>query len=98
MKMLRRADSLIYKTTPDFWDCYYNLPTAIQELADKNFQLLKQDRSYPSLDFKKVQDYWRVKVGDNYRALAFEDEDGYVWFWIGPHGEYESLIRSKRRR
>ena len=96
--MLKLEGSLIYKTTPDFWARYYNLPPSIQELANKNFQLLKQDRSHPSLEFKKVQDYWSAKVSDNYRALAVEDKEGYVWFWIGDHDEYMSLIRSKRRR
>lgn len=27
-----------------------------------------------------------------YRALAAEAPDGLIWFWIGPHGEYERLL------
>lgn len=89
---------MIYKTTRKFWEYYDALPPPIRKLADKNYQLLKQDRNHPSLKFKKVQDYWAAKVGDNYRALAVEYEEGYIWFWIGDHDEYMSLIRSKRRR
>ena len=88
---------MIYKTTRKFWEYYDELPHEIQRLADKNFQLLKQDRYHPSLQFKKVQNYWSAKVGDNYRALAVEYEQGYIWFWIGDHDKYMLLIRSKRQ-
>ena len=33
-----------------------------------------------------------VRVGLNHRALAVEDEDGLIWFWIGRHSEYDRLI------
>lgn len=89
---------MIYKTTRKFWKYYEDLPPPIQKLSDKNFQLLKQDRNHPSLKFKKVQDCWSAKVGENYRALAVEYEEGYLWYWIGDHDEYMSLIRSKKRR
>lgn len=46
------------------------------------------------MHFKKVGRYWSVRVDENYRALGFEIEDGIIWFWIGPHSEYEKLIRS----
>ena len=36
-------------TTPSFWDNYENLPVEIQKLADKNFELLKQNTLHPSL-------------------------------------------------
>ena len=37
-----------------FWDLYDALPKQVQELADKNFKLLKEDPWHPSLHFKKV--------------------------------------------
>ncbi|MCY4401697.1 MAG: hypothetical protein OXD54_03900 [Candidatus Poribacteria bacterium] len=88
----------MYKANPTFWDCYDKLPPRIQKLADKNYELLKQDQSHPSLELKRVQDWWSARVGDNYRALAYETEGYWVWFWIGNHDEYMKLIRSKRRR
>jgi hypothetical protein len=33
-----------------------------------------------------------VRVGLCYRALAVETEDGYLWFWIGSHADYDRLI------
>jgi hypothetical protein len=29
----------------------------------------------------------------HYRALAIEDGDAFVWFWIGTHAEYDQLIQ-----
>jgi hypothetical protein len=32
-------------------------------------------------------------VGRSYRVVGtLEENDTIVWFWIGPHEEYESLI------
>jgi hypothetical protein len=83
---------LIHRSSPGFWACYHALPKAVRESADKSFALLKADARHPSLYFKKVGRYWSVRVGLNYRALGVEIEDGILWFWIGTHAEYDSLI------
>ena len=57
--------------SPSFWECYNNLPVNIQELADKNYQLLKQNAVHPSLHFKKIQNYFSVRVGIKHRALVY---------------------------
>jgi hypothetical protein len=80
--------------TPDFWDCYNKLPVSIRQLADRNFDLLKRDSSYPSLHFKKVGRFWSARIGIQYRALAVESGEDLVWFWIGSHAEYDRLIES----
>lgn len=80
-------------TTPDFWEHYNALPREVRLLADKNYGLLQADPAHPSLHFKRVKDdVFSVKVGRHYRALAFEQEKGYDWFWIGPHTEYDHLL------
>jgi hypothetical protein len=33
-----------------------------------------------------------VRVGLGYRALAIKGEDGFQWFWICPHADYEAMI------
>jgi hypothetical protein len=78
--------------SPQFWQCYQALPQEVRELADKNYQLLKADPDHPSLHFKKVGRYWSARVGQNYRALALEVADGFLWFWIGNHAEYNRLV------
>ena len=85
---------ITHLANPSFWACYARLPKAIQELADKNFDLLKTNPYHPSLHFKNVGKYWSVRVGKKYRAAAIESSEGLVWFWIGTHPEYEKLIRS----
>jgi hypothetical protein len=77
-----------------FWQCYHSLPEAVRELADKNFQLLREDPSHPSLEFKKIGRFRSARVGLHYRALAVEVDDGFLWFWIGSHADYDRLIAS----
>ena len=79
-------------TTKRFWKGYKNLPESVQRTADQNYELLKVDPSHPSLHFKKVGQYWAVRVGKGYRALGVEVEKGISWFWIGTHAEYDKLI------
>jgi hypothetical protein len=50
-------------TTPSFWANYDALPDSIKMLADKDFELLKQNPRHPSLHFKKVGRYWSARVG-----------------------------------
>ncbi|MCY4570580.1 MAG: hypothetical protein OXD49_20015 [Candidatus Poribacteria bacterium] len=79
----------MYKTNQAFWACYHRLPRDIQQRADKNFALLKQDPEHPSLNFKRVgRTRWSVRISRNYRALAREENGTLVWFWIGKHDEY----------
>jgi len=79
-------------TSPSFWERYDNLPSSVQELADRNYQLLKSDPRHPSLRLKKTGRYWSVRVGSKHRALAVEIEEGLLWFWIGTHAEYDKLV------
>jgi len=76
----------------EFWRCYKSLPKSVQALADKNFQLLREDFNHPSLNFKKVGRFRSARVGLHYRALAVELDDGCLWFWIGSHADYDRLI------
>ena len=82
-----------HKTASSFWKYYEHLPIDISDLADKNFQLLKDNPSHPSLQYKKVGKVWSVRVGSNYRAIATQIEEGYLWVWIGTHAEYDKLLR-----
>jgi len=82
----------MHKTTTRFWSCFYALPQPVQELARKNYELLKENPRHPSLHFKKVGKLWSARISRNYRALAIEDESSYVWVWIGTHEEYDRLL------
>ncbi|NOU21718.1 MAG: hypothetical protein HOO93_07995 [Methyloglobulus sp.] len=84
---------MIHKAASSFWDCYEKLQLETQELADKNFLLLKSDPNHPSLQFKKVGKVWSVRVGLHYRAIATQIDGGFLWVWIGIHTDYEKLLQ-----
>ena len=78
--------------SPRFWRHYRNLPEAVRNLAEKNFELLKANPHHPSLHLKKVDELWSVRVGVHYRALGRDRDDAIVWFWIGSHADYDKLV------
>jgi len=84
-------------TVADFWKGYEILSKEVQVLADKSFDLLKKNPRHPSLQFKKIQntDFWSARVGLYFRVLAFQKAEGFVWFWIGTHAQYNKLIGKK---
>ena len=82
-----------HRATPRFWECYRALSAEVQQLADRCYQLLCSDPRHPSLHFKKVGQFWSVRVGLHYRALAVEVESDIVWVWIGTHADYDRMLR-----
>ena len=85
-----------HRASAKFWQHYALLPTDIQRLADHCYELLKRDPRHNSLRFKKVGRFWSARVGIHYRAVAVEEGNDLVWFWIGHHSEYDRLIGSRR--
>jgi hypothetical protein len=83
----------VHRTTAGFWRRHSALPDEIKALADKKFELLKSDPKHPSLHFKPVGRYWSARVGKAWRAVALPSAEGFDWFWIGSHDEYDRLIK-----
>ena len=81
-----------HRKSTSFNACLKKLPFDVQQLAFKNFQLLKADPSHPSLQLKKVGKFWSVRIGLHYRALAIPIDNGLLWVWIGIHTEYDKLL------
>lgn len=81
-----------HRASRKFWPLYESLPPRVRDVADKNFELLKQDPRHPSLQLKKVDRFWSVRVGSGHRALAVQEGSVLVWFWIGDHDEYNRII------
>jgi len=82
--------------TAEFCELFDALPRAIQDKANRQFQMLKANPKHPSLRFKKVaskENHWSVRVDANYRALARESETGVVWFWIGNHSGADKVLK-----
>ena len=86
----------MHRTTARFWALFASLPEALQLVARKNFDLLKQNPSHPSLHFKRVGKLRSVRVGMSHRALALEDGGDFIWVWIGSHDEYRRMIKQQK--
>jgi hypothetical protein len=39
------------------------------------------------------RDLFSARVGLGYRALAIRDDQVYIWFRIGTHGDYDKLLK-----
>jgi hypothetical protein len=82
-------------TSRRFREAYANLPEPVRQQARRAYRLFRRDPSHPGLNLKKVDhenDVYSVRVGRGYRALGRLDGSDMVWFWIGPHGQYDKLI------
>ena len=79
-------------TSSDFWELYNNLPTEIQEIADKNYELLKANPRHPSLQLKRIEELWSVRVGLHTRAIGIDAPGGIQWIWIGSHADYDRFL------
>ncbi len=84
-----------HRATPRFWDCYHRLPAETRELADRCYEQMLQNPRHPSLQIKKVGEFWSARVGLHHRALAVGDGVDLMWVWIGTHAEYDHLIRHR---
>jgi hypothetical protein len=84
-------------TTSQFWRFYAALPDEVQQRADDAYALWQVNPHAHSLFFKRVgkrQPIYSVRIGLGYRALGLLEGDAVLWFWIGPHDEYERLLKS----
>jgi len=86
-----------HAASADFWAAYQALPQQIRDRADKQFALLTVNPQHPSLQFKKLgersgNEIWSARVTLQYRALAIKRPSGFLWFWIGDHKTYDTLI------
>jgi len=73
------------------------MPLLIQQQAREAYRLFQNDSRHPSLQFKKVHaklPIYSARVNLDYRAVGVLAGDEIVWFWIGPHAEYERVIKS----
>ena len=84
------------RTTRSFRKLLALLPVEIRKQARTSYQLFVEDPHHPSLHFKRVhqkEPVFSARVGRGYRAIGLrEDENLIVWFWIGPHEQYETML------
>ncbi|MCA9837116.1 MAG: hypothetical protein KC422_09375 [Trueperaceae bacterium] len=82
--------------TKSFRKYFANLPKDIQGHAKKSYRLWRKDPFHTSLQFKQIsqrQVIYSVRINLGYRALGLIEKDEIYWFWIGPHGDYDNLLK-----
>ena len=84
------------RTTDKFWKVYSKLPIHIRKKAKSAFLLFQKDPFHPSLYFKRVHSalpIYSARITRDYRALSVQRDAEIIWFWIGSHSDYESLLK-----
>ena len=85
--------------THEFNKCYKKLPKHVQQSANEQFKLLKENPQHPSLEFCQLssrRDCWYARVTKGYRTLATKYENVYIWFWIGTHAKFDTLTANPK--
>lgn len=75
----------------EFRELYNALPLEIQRQADKAYGLFTANPYHPSLNLKRTGPFWSVSL--EYRVLGYQQAHEFFWFWIGPHSEYEKILK-----
>ena len=86
---------MISKVRPSFWRAYERLAPSVKARARLAYQLFAQNPDHPSLRFKKLQggdDFWSVRINEQYRTVGRRSGDTIEWIWIGTHNEFDNLF------
>ena len=83
------------QTTEGFRALLAAAPASVQAKAQGAYRLWSENPAHPSLRFKKVHNtrpIYSVRIDLDWRALGVLKQGVVIWFWIGPHSEYERLL------
>ena len=83
------------QTTEDFRAHLASAPAEIREKARGAYRVWSENPAHPSLRFKRVHaghPIYSVRITLDWRALCILKDDVAIWFWIGPHSEYERRL------
>lgn len=90
----------VSKKTESFDKLFHKLNPEIQETAVHSFEKWKEDPNIVGFKPLMIADneVFSAQVGRKHRALAKKittptGEQGYLWFWIGSHEEYNNVIK-----
>lgn len=86
---------MISRTTDKFWKLYARLDDVVKEQARASYHLFEVNPQHPSLQFKKVHaklPIYSARINLNHRAVGIREGEDIIWFWIGPHNEYEKVL------
>lgn len=84
------------QTTAKFRAQFAAAPEPTRLKIRSAYELWAQNPHHPSLRFKKVHNtlpIFSARVDLDWRAVGILREDTVIWFWVGPHAEYEKLLK-----
>lgn len=82
--------------TAEFRRDFAGLPEAVKKQAREAFKTFMSNPQHPGLRFKKLPphaDIWSVRISTDYRAVGRRSGDTIVWFFIGSHADYDTLLQ-----
>ena len=71
-----------------YWQLHDALSASTRKLVEHNFSVIKEFPNHPLLRLIKKGGLWSMRIGSRHRALAVEDGDTIIWFWIGSYKQY----------
>jgi hypothetical protein len=84
------------QTTAAFRKRFTALPAHVRNQARVAYRIFATNPHHSSLHFKRVhatEPIYSARVGRSYRVVGLlENGRVMVWFWIGPHEQYETLL------
>jgi hypothetical protein len=86
---------VISQVRPSFWRAYEKLSPAVKARARMAYQVFILNPDHPSLHFKKLQgnqEFWSVRINEQYRAVGIRSGSTIQWIWIGTHNEFDNLF------
>ena len=84
-------------TTERFRQLYSQAPLERRQKIRRAFHLWRQNPQHPSLRFKKVHatlPIYSARVDLDWRAVGVLKDGTLIWFWVGSHKAYETMLRS----
>jgi hypothetical protein len=85
------------ETTEKFRLLFAAAPSDRQIRIRDAYRLWKENPSQPSLRFKKVHSrlpIYSARVDLDWRAVGILEDNILIWFWVGPHQQYEALLKA----
>ena len=84
------------ETTQKFRQLFAAAPPDTQERIQTAYRLWVSNPAHPSLRFKKVHQrlpIYSARVDLDWRVVGVHEGDTLLWFWVGPHRQYEALLK-----
>jgi len=85
--------------TPGFRKLLAALPHDIRRQARSAYRQFTKNPRHPGLRFKQIHGSDRlvsVRISHGYRAAGVRTSpEEIVWFWVGTHEEYETLLAKR---